>query len=340
MKKFLVHRKRNGITAIVLTFFVIILFASCEEDLPIVVPSPPVVLTTDVTSITTTSATLGGNIISPDVLIKERGVCIGLSSNPTIFDQKITATLGGEGSFGINVNDLKPGASYNTRAYCIDAKGIVTYGTNLSFSTVSIKFKINISVGENGTANAVGIVEVVSGQQYKVTFIPEITYVVDSVTVNGKKCPFDVVDNSYTFNHVTKDSTLFVSFKKDPKWLLKQGSWITVMKKYRKPGAIDWLENLYPSDGILVEEYLFYGDFKVEVYWSGKLSGDYRTILKGDSLIYGSSLEDINLGFRSKIITLTEETLVLRIYLKGYDLPSHTRNPKYDAEVQVTFKHP
>jgi hypothetical protein len=98
------------------------------------VPTPT---TTEVTSITSTSAVSGGVISDGENPITARGVCWATSSNPTIGDQK-TTDGSGTGSFNSNLTGLYPGTTYFVRAYAVNSTGI-TYGNQLSFTTTPVQ---------------------------------------------------------------------------------------------------------------------------------------------------------------------------------------------------------
>lgn len=96
--------------------------------------TPPTVTTVPATSLTATTAVLGGNVAanggSP---ITERGVVWSQSLNPTVADYKQSApgTLGG---FTVPINNLLPSTLYHFRAYAINAIGIA-YGSDDTFTT-------------------------------------------------------------------------------------------------------------------------------------------------------------------------------------------------------------
>ena len=85
-------------------------------------------------NITTSSATLGGNISSDGGnIITERGVVYGLSINPTTLNTKIQSG-DGIGIYSINVTGLTQGTTYHVRAYAINSAGTF-YGSDESFIT-------------------------------------------------------------------------------------------------------------------------------------------------------------------------------------------------------------
>ena len=140
-------------TTIVLSF---ILMQSCKKE------ELPVLSTSSITNITSTSAIGGGNITSDgnsDVI--SRGVCWSLEPNPTTKDSK-TEEGSGDGQFVSNISGLDAGTTYHVRAYATNSVG-TAYGADMSFSTLGeapeciTQPATNISptaVTLNGTINA------------------------------------------------------------------------------------------------------------------------------------------------------------------------------------------
>jgi len=102
-------------------------------------PTVPTITTApQITDLTATSATSGGNISSDgSAPITARGVCWSMSHNPTPYsgDSK-TSEFAGAGSFTSALTGLSPNSTYYLRAY---AQGFVPtgyiYGQEVSFTT-------------------------------------------------------------------------------------------------------------------------------------------------------------------------------------------------------------
>jgi|GEM_PF-932068 len=95
----------------------------------------PTVTTDDVTSITFTSASCGGNVTSDGkAAVTARGVCWSTSENPTT-DDSHTTDGSGTGSFTSSLIDLTPDTLYYVRAYATNAVG-TAYGSEVSFETL------------------------------------------------------------------------------------------------------------------------------------------------------------------------------------------------------------
>lgn len=95
---------------------------------------PPVVITSSLGQITTTSAELSGEVTSDGGLqATERGVCWSTSALPTTSDNR-TLDGSGEGKFTSTLSNLSPGTLYHARAY-VTTVMTSTYGEVYSFRT-------------------------------------------------------------------------------------------------------------------------------------------------------------------------------------------------------------
>jgi uncharacterized protein (TIGR02145 family) len=92
--------------------------------------------TTAASSITGSSATSGGNVTGDGgASVTSRGVCWGISANPTTANSK-TTNGSGTGTFTSLINGLTALTPYFVRAYSINSAGIV-YGNEITFTTTS-----------------------------------------------------------------------------------------------------------------------------------------------------------------------------------------------------------
>ena len=107
----------------------------------------PEILTQQVTDITTTTATCGGNIISDGGYpIIVRGICWSTNQNPTISDE-FTTNGDGVGEYTASITNLEPNTKYYVRAYAINSNDIY-YGEQVSFTTEEIVDIQSFSVSE------------------------------------------------------------------------------------------------------------------------------------------------------------------------------------------------
>jgi len=93
---------------------------------------PTVISTSVITSITTTTATGGGNVTG--LTITARGVVWNTSPSPTIANSKTTNGTG-SGAFVSSLTGLLANNTYYVRAYATNSGG-TAYGSQVSFTTV------------------------------------------------------------------------------------------------------------------------------------------------------------------------------------------------------------
>ena len=97
----------------------------------------PILTTTAVSSITTNSASSGGNVASDGgASITARGVCWSTSANPTISDNH-TSDGTGTGTFTSSITGLNSGTTYYVRAYATNS-AVSGYGDQTTFTTLSL----------------------------------------------------------------------------------------------------------------------------------------------------------------------------------------------------------
>jgi uncharacterized protein (TIGR02145 family) len=101
------------------------------------VPVIPSVTTAEITAVTQTSASGGGNVTSDGgAAVTERGVCWSTLANPTITDSKTTDTPG-VGLFTSNMTGLTAGTTYHVRAYATNSMG-TSYGSDITYTTNTV----------------------------------------------------------------------------------------------------------------------------------------------------------------------------------------------------------
>ena len=99
--------------------------------------SRPTLSTTQVTGITYTSATGGGNVFSSGgSSVTSRGITYGTYENPTINGNTVSSGSG-TGLFTANMTGLKPETTYYVRAYATNNAG-TAYGRQESFKTIAL----------------------------------------------------------------------------------------------------------------------------------------------------------------------------------------------------------
>ena len=121
----------------------------------------PTVTTDNVTDISHSSATCGGNVtFDGGKTVTARGVCWSSSPNPTVSNNH-TEDGNGLGSFASSITGLNPNTTYYVRAYAINSVG-TAYGVQKTFTTscntvaVSISGNTIIDYGQSTTLTASG----------------------------------------------------------------------------------------------------------------------------------------------------------------------------------------
>lgn len=106
-----------------------------STNLTISVSNPPVATTGSVSSVTNSSATVSGSVAGDGVIaVTERGICYGISPNPTISNTKISSGSG-TGAISANLSGLSLNTVYYARAYATNATTGTVYGQEVSFTT-------------------------------------------------------------------------------------------------------------------------------------------------------------------------------------------------------------
>jgi uncharacterized protein (TIGR02145 family) len=123
------------------------------------IPALPVVLTDSIYPVELSTATAGG-VVTKDggAPVIGRGVCWGLTANPTIADSHTSDSMG-TGRFVSRLTGLTAGATYHIRAYATNSIGTV-YGADSTFTTLTEPTLPIIATGKvsviNSTSAAAG----------------------------------------------------------------------------------------------------------------------------------------------------------------------------------------
>ena len=111
----------------------------------------PTISTKDATEVSTTTASISGNVSFNGGLLIERGVCWATTENPTISDNKLT-NGSGTGEFSVSLTNLSEGTTYYARAYVTYSEG-TAYGNKVIFTTKSNN-SVSNTIVENGAIKA------------------------------------------------------------------------------------------------------------------------------------------------------------------------------------------
>jgi uncharacterized protein (TIGR02145 family) len=109
---------------------VLLLSSSCKKDIPATIPQ---VSTTEARVVFSSSATVGGNVLSDGRLDVVRGICWSKNQSPTTADN-ITKDGSGVGIFATTLTGLTSNTTYYFCAYATNNIG-TSYGSILSFTT-------------------------------------------------------------------------------------------------------------------------------------------------------------------------------------------------------------
>lgn len=125
--------KNSGIVILLLGTTIYLPFCKKEET----PPTPPVVATTNVSDITSSTALIEETVINDGgTEITDIGICWGTSPNPTIGSNK-TNVVSGSKPFTCIITGLTANTKYYVRAYATNSAG-TSYGNEVTFTTNNI----------------------------------------------------------------------------------------------------------------------------------------------------------------------------------------------------------
>ena len=123
--------------------------------------SLPVVTTSNVSNVGSTTATGGGNVTSDgNATVTARGVCWNTTGAPTVNDAH-TTNGSGTGTFTSSLSSLQQNTTYHVRAYATNSMG-TAYGEEVVFTTGCSAFTVSIS-GASSVCLGEGVTLVASG---------------------------------------------------------------------------------------------------------------------------------------------------------------------------------
>ena len=118
--------------SVLLSLFLLAYMNSCVKE---ATKTAPVVVISDPTNITNTSAVLAGEVMQDGGSdVTARGICWSTSPHPTIEDSKTTEGEG-LGIFNSTLTGLVSGQTYYVRAYATNSAG-TSYSSEVSFETL------------------------------------------------------------------------------------------------------------------------------------------------------------------------------------------------------------
>ncbi|WP_439487428.1 putative Ig domain-containing protein, partial [Algoriphagus sp.] len=208
---------------------------SVTKSVEITEPIPAVLSTSNPSSISHSSAELGGELLGGLDCAQETGIVYATISNPDISDTKVIMTLTGN-IFSEVVSGLQVNTSYYARAYSTNQNGITTYSNEVVFTTSKKILEITAVAGQSkfyGEADPVftytatgfeggddesvltGALERVAGENVGSYAIQQGTldagdnYTIDFTSADFEVIPTDITgitfdDGSFTFDGTEK----------------------------------------------------------------------------------------------------------------------------------------
>jgi hypothetical protein len=176
---------------------------------------PPVLSTNAITSITSNSASCGGNVTNDNsYAVTAKGVCWNTSTAPTIADN-ITSDGTGTGTYSSSITGLSALTTYYTRAYATNAVG-TSYGNEISFSTscrvyipdVNFKTALLATPGLDGNGN--GEIECSEATAYTGNIVASSLGITDLTGIEAftNITELDCHNNSLTSLNVSSNTAL------------------------------------------------------------------------------------------------------------------------------------
>lgn len=162
--------------------------------------------TEPVSSLEYTSATLQGNYVSGILDITSQGFEYKLKT-----EQEYTTIIcpKNQTPFSYTITGLASGTEYQYRAFLTSSVG-TAYGELLDFTTLTLPtYIINASTSDHGSINPEGEVEVQEGETITFSFKPDEGFEIGEILVDGESVQ---LASNYTFNNVTTDHTITVTF--------------------------------------------------------------------------------------------------------------------------------
>jgi hypothetical protein len=127
---------KNLRKSVFLAYLVVFFQVSCKKDIVQPQAGVPILVTSQVTSILSTSAVSGGNLTSDGgASVTARGVAYGIAQNPTTANST-TSNGTGIGAFTSTLTSLTASTLYYVRAYAANSVG-TGYGNLVSFRSMA-----------------------------------------------------------------------------------------------------------------------------------------------------------------------------------------------------------
>ena len=151
--------------------------------------APAVITLTPATNITSTGATVGGEVtFDGGAEITERGIVYSTSTEPTTENSEKVTAIGTTGAFSVDLSGLNPSSTYYYRAYAKNSVG-TSYGENEMFETLSVLPEMAGTVSIIGEAKYGGVLTAdISGITYTpmtITDVPTFQWYRGGTAISG-----------------------------------------------------------------------------------------------------------------------------------------------------------
>ena len=161
------------------------------------------VSTANITNITATTATGGGNVTANGGSTVTRGICWSTTANPTITDA-FTTDGTGIGTYTSAITGLVPGTLYHVRAYSTNAAGTV-YGSDVTFTSGSLNAPVAIDasvVSSGGFSANWNAVDGANSYELDVSLYPSFSITGSSATLTEGFSGGTTAPAGWTFTNI------------------------------------------------------------------------------------------------------------------------------------------
>ncbi|MBQ8857713.1 MAG: cell wall-binding repeat-containing protein [Lachnospiraceae bacterium] len=304
---------------------------------------------------------VAGNIVA-EIDIAEFDVDFGgaesynktLATNSVTADVRTTNVIGTVENASETANytweGLTPGTIYSWYARVTNDRNGVTTTPVQSFTTMTVveaeKYEITATAGEGGTISAPGISEIEEGASITYTITAEEGYKVAKVLVDGYE--EELVDGTYTFENVTDNHTIEVTFEK-----IETEPEVPMVQGITRIAGEDRNDTSYKVADALKEE-LGIEKFDTVIVATGKkfadaLSGSYLAVVKDAPILLTNGKEenvkklceyiDVNLNADGMIYVLGGEEAVSSeveaILDTDYDVKRLSGSSRYETSIEI-----